>query len=80
MVMFTSDGSSVMLGKNNGVAEILDQCIPPLLEQHCIAHHEDLGIEDACKHISLMANIETFLTVYTHCSVGRQYGRQDVGM
>ena len=66
MVMLTSDGASVMLGKNNGVAEILRRSIPYLLEQHCIAHREDLGIEDACKHVSLMADIETFLrTVYT---------------
>ena len=37
-----------------------------MLEQHCVAHREDLGIDDACKHISLMKDIETLLrTVYT---------------
>ncbi|XP_040294715.1 zinc finger protein 862-like [Bufo bufo] len=66
MVMFTSDGASVMLGKQNGVAACLRNDIPHLLEQHCVAHREDLGIEDACKKVSLMGDIEMFLrTVYT---------------
>lgn len=38
IVMFTSDGASVMLGKCNGVAAILRQSIPHMLEQHCVAH------------------------------------------
>ena len=41
-----------------------------LFEQPCVAHREDLGIDDACKHVSLMTNIETFLrTVYTLFSI-----------
>ena len=47
MVIFTSDGASVMLGKNNGVAAILKREIPHLCEQHCVAHQEDLAVEDA---------------------------------
>ena len=35
MVMFTSDGASVMLGKNNGVATHLKQSNPHQVEQHC---------------------------------------------
>lgn len=54
-----------MLGKNNGVAAKLRQSIPHLLEQHCVAHREDLGLDDAWKHVSLMKDIETLLrTVY----------------
>ena len=65
-VMFTSDGASVMLGKNNGVAAILKREIPHLYEQHCVAHREDLAVEDAWKELSLMQDIETLLrTVYT---------------
>ena len=37
MVMFTSDGASVMLGKYNDVAAILRRSIPHLFEQHCVA-------------------------------------------
>ena len=38
MVMCTSEGASVMLGKNNGVAAILRHDISHLCEQHCVAH------------------------------------------
>lgn len=66
MVMFTSDGASVMLGKHNGVAAQLRREVPHVLEQHCVAHREDLGIDDAWKNESLMKDIETLLrTVYT---------------
>ena len=66
MTMFTSDGASVMLGKNNGVAAILRREVAHLSEQHCVAHREDLGIDDAWKHVSLMKDIEALLrTVYT---------------
>jgi Domain of unknown function (DUF4371) len=66
MVMFTSDGASVMLGKRNGVAARIRAEIPHLTEQHCVAHREDLGIDDAWGKVSLMKNIETLLrTVYT---------------
>ena len=47
MVMFTSDGASVMLGKSNGVAALLRAEVPHLTVQHCVAHREDLGIDDA---------------------------------
>lgn len=66
MVMFTSDGASVMLGKNNGVATLLRRRIPHLSQQHCVAHKEDLGIDDAWKQVPLMNGIETLLkTVFT---------------
>ena len=47
MVMFISDGAAVMLGKRNGVAKLLQNSIPHLVEQHCVAHREDLGMYDA---------------------------------
>jgi len=69
MVMFTSDGASVMLGKNNGVAAQLRRDVSHLLEQHCVAHREELGIDDECKHVSLMKDIETLLyELSTLCS------------
>ena len=42
MMMFTSDGASVMLGKNNGVAAILRREMHHLCEQHCVADREDI--------------------------------------
>ena len=66
MVMFTSDGAAVMLGKRNGVAKLLKNFVPHIIEQHCVAHREDLGIDDAWSKVSLMQDIETLVrTVYT---------------
>ncbi|CAM2115548.1 unnamed protein product [Caretta caretta] len=61
MVMFTSDVASVMLGKLNGVAAQLKRDIPHLVQQHCIAHREDLGISDAWKEVKLIRDIETLM-------------------
>ena len=44
MVMLTSDGAAVMLGKRNGVAKLLKNFVPHVIEQHCVAHREDLGM------------------------------------
>ncbi|XP_049575131.1 zinc finger protein 862-like [Syngnathus scovelli] len=66
MVMIASDGASVMLGKHNGVVALLKRQIPHLTEQHCVAHREDLGIDDAWKNLPIMRDVETFLrTVYS---------------
>ena len=55
-----------MLGKSNGVVTLLGRDISHLVEQHCMAHLEDLGINDARKHVSLMQDIDTLhRTVYT---------------
>ena len=35
--------------------------IPYLVKSHGVAHREDLGIDDACKHVLLMQNIEMLL-------------------
>ncbi|XP_069066113.1 E3 SUMO-protein ligase KIAA1586-like [Pleurodeles waltl] len=66
MVMFTSGGASMILGKNNGFAPCLKQSIPHLVEQHCVAHREDLGVDDAWKKVLMIREIETLLrTAYT---------------
>ncbi|XP_060111233.1 uncharacterized protein LOC132583632 [Heteronotia binoei] len=66
MVMFTSDGASVLLGNGNGVAAILRESIPHLLEQHCVVHQEDLGIDAGWEPIPFIKEVETLIsTVYT---------------
>ena len=70
LVMFTSDGASVMLGSTNGVAACLRRKILHLVQQHCVAHREDLGISDAWKEVKLIRDVETLLrTVYTMFSI-----------
>ena len=76
MVMFTSDGPVVMLGKRNDVAKLLKNFVPHIIEQHCVAHREDLGIHYAWSKISLMQDIETFVrtvhTMFSRCSAKKQ--------
>ena len=65
IVIFTSDGAVVMLGKRNGVAKLLKNFVQHIIEQHCVAHRKELGIDDALSKVSLMQNIEALVgTVY----------------
>ncbi|KII69128.1 hypothetical protein RF11_09016 [Thelohanellus kitauei] len=50
-----------MLGKYNGVAAIVKREIHNLCELHCVAHREDVAVEEAWKQIPSMIEIETFL-------------------
>ena len=55
-----------MLGRCNGLVALLQRTVPHLLEQHCVAHREDLALAASCKDNSLLKNIEVLLrTVYT---------------
>ena len=66
MVMLTSKGASVVLGKHNRVLASLKRQISHLTEQHFVARREDFGINDAWKDVPLTQNVETFLrTVYS---------------
>ena len=66
MVMLTYDGAAVMLGRRNGVAAKLKERIPHLVQQHCVAHREDLGIADTWKEVNLLQDIETLMrTIYS---------------
>jgi len=66
LVMLTSDGASVMLGRWNGLAALLKRTVPHLSEQHCVAHREDLALTVSWKDNSLLKNIEVILrAVYT---------------
>ena len=44
IVILTSPGASVMLGRWNGLAALLKLIVPHLSEQHCVAHREDLAL------------------------------------
>ena len=52
--MFTSDGAAVMLNKRNNVAKLLKNFVPHVIEQHCVAHREDLEIDDAWSKVSFI--------------------------
>ena len=74
--MFTSDGAAVMLGKRNSVAKLLKNFVPYIIEQHCVAQREDLGIDNAWSKVFLMQDIETLVgtayIMFSRSSVKKQ--------
>jgi Domain of unknown function (DUF4371)/hAT family C-terminal dimerisation region len=59
LVAFASDGASVMLGKNEGVAAKLSRvCTYPLIVNHCVAHRLALACKDARKEIEFYKETE----------------------
>ena len=68
-IMFTSDGASVMLGRNNGVQAKLKAIVPHLLEFHRVAHREALAVSHAYNSIDNFAQLESTLqAIYSYFS------------
>jgi hypothetical protein len=62
LVAFASDGASVMLGKNEGVAAKLSRiCTYPLIVNHCVAHRLALACKDAKKEVKFYGEVETLV-------------------
>ena len=63
LIMFTSDGASVMLGCNNGIQANLKlkSIVPHLLEFHCVAHREALALSHAYNSIDYFVQLESIL-------------------
>ncbi|CAB4487085.1 unnamed protein product [Rhizophagus irregularis] len=62
LVAFASDGASVMLGKNEGVAAKLSRiCTYPLIVNHCVAHRLALACKDAKKELRFYEEIESLV-------------------
>lgn len=53
LVGFGSDGTSVMVGENRGVAELLREIQPCVQSVHCFPHHLKLAYKGALKNIQL---------------------------
>ena len=73
MIMFTSDGASVMLGCSNGVQAKLKSVMPHLMEFHCVAHREALSVSQAYQSVEYFIQIESMLraiySYFSHSSV-----------
>ncbi|CAB4432331.1 unnamed protein product [Rhizophagus irregularis] len=62
LVAFVSDGASVMLGKNEGVAAKLSRlCTYPLIVNHCVAHRLALACKDAKKEVKFYSEVESLV-------------------
>ena len=62
LVALGSDGAAVMLGKNNGVAALLQAIQPSILTVHCSGHRLELAYKDSIKHVPAANRIITVLT------------------
>ena len=73
LIMFTSDGASVMLECENGVQAKLKSVVSHLVEFHCVAHREVLSVSQAYKSVGYFVQIESILraiySYFAHSSV-----------
>ena len=51
LISFTSNGASVMLGKNSGVAKRLMEKYPDIIVWHCLNHRLELAVGDAVSEV-----------------------------
>ena len=58
---FASDGASVMMGKNTGVATRIAQINPFLYITHCIAHRLSLACGDAQEQVEFCKSVESVM-------------------
>lgn len=61
LVGFGADGAAVMLGKKGGVAKLLKDRVPDLIEIHCFAHKLELSVKDAMKNTYFSSVVDTLL-------------------
>ena len=69
MIMFTSDGASVMFECSNGVEAKLKFIVPHLMEFHCVAHREALSVSQAYQSVEYFVQVESILrAIYSYFS------------
>ena len=56
-----TDGASVMLGKQSGVATRLRALYPLIFPWHCMNHRLELAVADAIKEITAINTFKSFL-------------------
>ncbi|XP_070552438.1 zinc finger protein 862-like [Ptychodera flava] len=59
---FVSDGASVMVGKNNGLAARLKRVNATIVSVHCICHRLALACTDTNASLNYINNVETMVT------------------
>uniref|UniRef100_H3A663 Uncharacterized protein n=1 Tax=Latimeria chalumnae TaxID=7897 RepID=H3A663_LATCH len=60
-VSFVSDGASVMLGRNSGVATKLCLKYPQLFMWHCMNHRLELAVADAIDEVTTVNHFKAFM-------------------
>ena len=60
LICFASDGASVMLGSQSGVASRIQQVFPNVIIWHCMNHHLELAVGDAIREVSGTNHFKAF--------------------
>ena len=61
LVAFASDGASVMVGRESGVATKLKDLFPHLKTWHCLNHRLELAVGDAVSETQGMNHFRSFM-------------------
>lgn len=61
LIAFASDGASVMLGKQSGVAKLLEDSFPHLITWHCSAHRSELAVGDSVRDVEGINHFKIFM-------------------
>lgn len=61
LISFASDGASVMLGKNSGVANKLINKYPNIIIWHCMNHRLELALSDAVDEVTGVNHFQIFM-------------------
>lgn len=76
-IAFVSDGASVMLGRNSGVAKQLCGKYPHLFTWHCMNHRLELAVADAVRDVGNVFHFKAFLdSLYSLYSQSRKSNRE----
>lgn len=81
LVALGSDGANVMVGKKNGVAALLRQTHPSLINIHCIAHRLALAAGQASSSVKYLHKFKAILQqlfIYYEASAVRTAGLREI--
>lgn len=66
LISITTDGASVMTGRENGVVTQMKRDFPRVKSIHCVAHRLELSVKDSLKAVNSTNHFESFITkLYT---------------
>ncbi|XP_014353043.1 E3 SUMO-protein ligase KIAA1586-like [Latimeria chalumnae] len=76
-IVFVSDGASVMLGTQSGVATRLCESYPNLFSWHCLNHRLELAVADAIEEVTAINHFRIFMdSIYSLYSQSNKNQRE----
>ncbi|XP_034264778.1 E3 SUMO-protein ligase KIAA1586-like [Pantherophis guttatus] len=76
LIVFCSDGASVMLGRKSGVSTRIANEFPNIIIWHCLNHRFQLVLDDAIKEIKQVNHLKIFIDKI--CSIFQQSNKNQI--